>query len=287
MGPAWPGARAAQCILAAHSWSGAGVPERCTVWGGGRGVPAPGALVAHGWRSRPGRGGWHLVTVRKLAPATTNKHLAALDDFALSRGLGKADVKRQELLQRAPRALDAKATTRFLRAVEATPSARDRAIALVPLYSGARIAEVARLDTDDVALSARLGRLRLVGKGERIRTVPIHARLREALSAWLAERPSWPGADTPVLFLGRRSTRLTTDAIGDVLDRISLTAGLEDAVTAHKLRHTFATTMLRSGVDVVTVSQLLGHARLETIKVYTQPTEEDLGKAIESLPVDR
>lgn len=227
-----------------------------------------------------------LVTVRKAAPSTVNKQMAALDNFAAWRGLGKAAVKRQELPQRAPRALEPRAVTRYLRAVEACPSARDRAIAYTPLYAGARVAEVAALDVADAALSARKGTLRLTGKGEKSRTVPVHAKLREALSAWLAERPGWPGAETPALFVSRRGTRLTTDAIGDVLDGITKAAGLDDRITPHTLRHTAISTLVREGVDIVTVAEFAGHSRLETTRAYSLPTEADLENAIGRLPTD-
>jgi site-specific recombinase XerD len=240
--------------------------------------------AARDWAVRDYRS--HLVIVAKRAPATVNKVMAALDDFYVWRGLGKASAKRAEIPQRAPRALSVRAAVRYLRAVEACGSARDRAIALVPFYAGARIAETAGLDVDDVALSARKGELRLIGKGEKSRTVPVHAKLREALAAWLAERPGWPGADGPALFLSRRGGRLTTDAIGDVIAGITAAAGLDDHVTAHVLRHTFGTSMVRDGVDLVTVAQLMGHARLETTRGYVLPTEEDLERAVGSLPVD-
>ena len=73
----------------------------------------------------------------------------------------------------------------------------DRAIALLPLYAGTRIAEIRALDVADVRLSARKGELHLVGKGEKSRTVPVHPKLREALAAWLAERPAHRGATRP------------------------------------------------------------------------------------------
>ncbi len=130
----------------------------------------------------------------KRATATVNKHLAALQDFYVWRGLGQPQgVKRHQVPRHAPKALEPRAKLRYLRAVEACPSARDRAIALLPLYAGTRIAEIAALDVADVRLSARKGELHLVGKGEKSRTVPVHPKLREALAAWLAERPSQPG----------------------------------------------------------------------------------------------
>ena len=112
----------------------------------------------------------YLVTVAKRATATVNKHLAALQDFYVWRGLGQPQgVKRHQVPRHAPKALEPRAKLRYLRAVEAWPSARDRAIALLPLYAGTRIAEIAALDVADVRLSARKGELHLVGKGEKSR----------------------------------------------------------------------------------------------------------------------
>lgn len=231
-----------------------------------------------------------LVTVAKRAPATVNKVLAALDNFYVWRGLGtcingdQRKIKRQDIPRRAPKALDERSSKRYLRAVQACPSARDRAIALIPFYTGARIAEVAALDVADVRISARKGSLHLVGKGEKSRDVPLHPELREALAAWLAERPE---TDSPALFTSRRGrSRMTTDAIGDVISAIVKAAGLEDRITAHVLRHTYATRMLRQGTDIVSVSELLGHTSLETTRVYVRPSEDDLEKAIMTLVVD-
>jgi hypothetical protein len=91
--------------------------------------------TAKDWAVRDYRS--YLVTVAKRATATVNKHLAALQDFYLWRGLGQPQgVKRHQVPRHAPRALDPRAKLRYLRAVEASPSARDRAIALLPLYAG-------------------------------------------------------------------------------------------------------------------------------------------------------
>jgi integrase len=103
-------------------------------------------------------------TIRR-SPATVNSALAAVDDFYIRRGLGAASAKRAEIPDAAPRALDHKAQLRYLRAVQARSSPRDRALALVPFYAGARIAETVALDVDDVRLSARKGILRIYRKG--------------------------------------------------------------------------------------------------------------------------
>lgn len=117
------------------------------------------------------------------------------------------------------------------------------------MYAGTRIAEIRALDVADVRLSVRKGELHLVGNGEKSRTVPVHSKLREALAAWIAERPSKPGSDSAALFTSVRSTRMTTDAIADVIETITRAAGLDDHVTSHVLRHTFSTSC--DGVDLV------------------------------------
>ncbi len=116
----------------------------------------------------------HLQAVLKRSPATVNNALAAVDDFYIRHGLGPANAARVEIPAAAPRALDKRAQLRYLRAVQACPSPRDQALALVPFYAGARISEIVALDVDDIARSARKGVLRICGKGERVRKSGSH-----------------------------------------------------------------------------------------------------------------
>jgi site-specific recombinase XerD len=243
------------------------------------------AVDGRDWAVRDYRG--YLQSVLKRSPATINNALAAVDDFYSRRGLGPARAKRAELPAAAPRALTGKAQIRYLRAVQACGSARDRALALVPFYAGTRIAETVALDLDDVRLSARKGVLRVVGKGERLREIPIHPQLRTALTDWLDERRRWPEAgESEALFLNRRGGRLSARGAHEVITGIARRAGLDDRVTAHVLRHSFATTLVRGGTDLVIAAELLGHARLETTRAYTRPSAEDRRKAVALLPVD-
>jgi len=231
----------------------------------------------------------HLQGVLKRKPATINNALAAVDDLYTRRGLGPANAERVEVPVAAPRALGERAQVRYLRAVAARPSPRDQALALVPFYAGTRIAETAALDVDDIRLSARKGTMRIYGKGQRVREVPVHAQLRSALTAWLHERSDWPGAgDSPALFLNQRGARFSVKAAHDIITGIATDAGLDDdEITAHVLRHSFATTLVRGGTDLVIVAELLGHARLETTRGYTRPTAEDRARALDLLPTDR
>jgi len=230
----------------------------------------------------------HLQAVLKRRPATINSALAAIDDLYIRRHLGAASAARLELPAAAPRALGQKDQLRYLREVQRSPSPRDQALALVPFYAGARISEIVGLDIDDVRLSARKGILRICGKGERVREIPIHPQLRTALSGWLDERPEWPGAqNTPALFLNQRGQRLSAKGAHDIITDIAAAAGLDEAATTHVLRHTFATTLVRGGTDLVIVAELLGHARLETTRGYTRPSAEERTRALDLLLVDR
>ncbi|MHB1498384.1 MAG: phage integrase N-terminal SAM-like domain-containing protein, partial [Acidimicrobiales bacterium] len=103
----------------------------------------------------------YLKKSRRLAPASVNQALAAIDNFYRSLGLGRPEVKREELARLAPRSLAGPEQRRFLRAVQACPSARDRAIGTVFFYTGLRLAELADLDVADLSVSARRGKLRV------------------------------------------------------------------------------------------------------------------------------
>jgi site-specific recombinase XerD len=244
-----------------------------------------GAADGRDWAVRDYCG--YLHSVVKRSPATINNALAAVDDFYSRRGQGPARAKRAEVPAAAPRALTGKAQIRYLRAVQGCPSSRDRALALVPFYAGTRIAETVALDVDDVRLPARKGVLRVLDKGQREREVPIHPQLRTALADWLDERrTSLAASESTALFLNRRGGRLTPRAVHDVITGIAARAGLDDGVTAHVLRHSFATTLVRGGTDLVIAAELLGHSRLETTRAYTRPSAEDRREAVELLPVD-
>jgi site-specific recombinase XerD len=208
----------------------------------------------------------------KRSVVYANSALTAIDDFCLRRGLGASKIDRDDLPRQAPRALEEKARIRWLRAVEQVTSPRDRCIALIPYYAGARISEVVRLDTGDVRRSARKGVLRIYGKGDKVREVPIHAKLRPGLEQWLTERAAWPGAGTsPALFLNTKGGRLSARAAGGIIAAIAEQAALDDDPTAHVLRHTFATSLVRGKTDLVVVAELMGHSRLDTTRQHSCP----------------
>ncbi|HKR50868.1 MAG TPA: tyrosine-type recombinase/integrase [Pseudonocardiaceae bacterium] len=230
----------------------------------------------------------HLQTVLRRKPATINTVLAALADFYTRARLGAPHARRLELPQQAPRALDTKTSTRWLRTVERWLDPRDRVLALLPFYAGLRLGEAVALDVTDVQLSARKGLIIVrSGKGSRYREIPTHPVLRDSLAVWINdERPPWPNAQTnPALLLNRRGGRLSARAADHTLNTIAQEAHI-DEFTPHVLRHTFGTRLVREGHDLVVVAELLGHARLDQTRRYSLPTQADRQRAINSLLTD-
>jgi integrase/recombinase XerC len=233
----------------------------------------------------------HLKTKRKWAPTSVNQALAAIDNFYRSISMGRPEVAREELAQVAPRALEVDEQRAFLRAVERTPSARDRAIVTLFFYTGLRLSELAALETADVSVSARRGRLRVrSGKGDAYREVPLNSACRAGMEEWMVERArklstlsviDGVEGDGNALWLSRTGRRMTPRAIDLVVRRLARDAGLQ--LSAHVLRHTCVTNLIRWGADVVLVAEIAGHRRLDTTRRYSLPSEADRDAAVEAL----
>ncbi len=228
----------------------------------------------------------YLKTVRRAKPASVNLALAAVDHFYRYLGAGRPDVRREELAQAAPRALSPEQLRRFMRAVERCKSPRDRAIAVLLVNTGLRIGECAALDVDDVAVSARKGRVVVrEGKGDAYREVALNAEARDALDAGRRRvaSSSEDGAER-ALFVSRKGARLSTRAMDLVIRALAREADL--ALSAHTLRHTCLTRLVRGGADVVLVAEIAGHRRLETTRRYSLPSQADRQAAMERLKLE-
>jgi site-specific recombinase XerD len=226
----------------------------------------------------------HLKAVERWKPASVNLALAALDSFYTQLGLGRPVVRREDLSAKAPRALSEEQQRRLLRMAERA-SARDRAIVVMLLYTGLRLAELVALDLDDVRVSARKG-LVLVrsGKGDAYREVPLNALVRQVIEEWLGERQRRAASGERAFFVGRGGRRLAKRSVDDVVRRLGQDAGVK--LSAHILRHTFLTRMVRQGSDLVLVAELAGHRRLETTRRYSLPSDTDRLLAVESIQID-
>lgn len=226
----------------------------------------------------------HLKVERRWKPSSVNLALAAVDHFNRFLGLGPANVKRERLAQAAPRALSEDHQRALLRAAEDSRP-RDRAIVIVLLYTALRLHELAALDVNDVAISARKGQLIVrSGKGDVYREVPLNPSCRKALEGWLQSRGKPTAGQESALFVGPRGTRLTPRSVDRVVRGVAARAGLE--LSAHVLRHTCVTNLVRGGNDLVLVAELAGHRRLETTRRYSLPSAADRQAAMDALELE-
>jgi site-specific recombinase XerD len=217
-------------------------------------------------------------------PASVNLALAAVDHFNRFLGLGPANVKREALQQAAPRALSEVEQRALLRAAE-TSRPRDRAIVTLLLYTGLRLGELADLNVRDVAISARKGLVVVrSGKGDAYREVPLNRPCREVLEPLLAECVHAGQSGDEPLFVGPRGARLTPRSVDRAVRGVGGRAGLE--ISAHVLRHTCVTNLVRGGSDIVLVAELAGHRRLETTRRYSLPSAADRQAAMEALELE-
>jgi integrase/recombinase XerD len=156
---------------------------------------------------------------------------------------------------------------------------RDRTLLELLYAAGLRVSEALHLDGEDVSLDGAF--VRVIGKGDRERLVPIGEVALEWLRRYLAEvRPTWlaiahvaPVRGGPV-FLTERGRRLGRQAAWSLVKRTAATAGLDDRISPHTFRHSFATHLLEGGADLRIVQELLGHATISTTQLYTHLTGE-------------
>jgi integrase/recombinase XerD len=146
---------------------------------------------------------------------------------------------------------------------------RDRAILEVLYASGLRAGEIVGLRLESYLREEKL--LRVIGKGNRERLVPIGEKAMGALDAWLSKgRPQLVKPRTGgEVFLGEHGRRLTTARIWQIVQQIAKLAGLKKKIWPHLLRHSFATHLLSHGADLRAIQEMLGHASLATTQVYT------------------
>ena len=211
---------------------------------------------------------------------TVNSTLAAIDNLYLYIGLGPAKVKRQEPPKLAPRALGLDEQRRFLRAVSTSRRLRDRTVAMLMLHCGVRLSEVVNLNIGDVVMTARRHELIIrCGKNSKRRVIPINREAAEVLQTYLLERRA--NVPDAALFLSRRGNRLSPQAIDRLIRRFGRDSGVE--VSSHRLRHVFLTQLVRAGVDIVTVAEIAGHAKIDTTRRYSLPTADVMIAAVEKI----
>lgn len=233
---------------------------------------------------------------QKASPATINRRLACLRTLGTAlKASGHVNVNPVGPLRgvaqqkTAPKWLDRRQQAALIREVELfvvvarTEAARrqairDRAAVLLMLNTGLRVSEICALELGDLDLGERKGALVVrSGKGCKSRTVPINKTARSALKAWLELRE---GSGQKV-FTGKRGDELTENGLQRRLSEIVRRANIE--ATCHSLRHTFAKNLIDAKISIEKVAALLGHSDLNTTRIYTIPSQNDLMQAVGAL----
>jgi len=143
---------------------------------------------------------------------------------------------------------------------------RDKAMMEVMYSCGLRLSELANLSINSIQPDRQL---RVIGKGNKERLLPIGTVALKALTAWLKLRPKLASSEETALFVSMRRNRISTRQIAKRMKLWAIRQNLQQSVNPHKLRHSFATHVLESSSDLRGVQELLGHANLSTTQVYT------------------
>jgi len=218
-------------------------------------------------------------------PSTQARKVAAIRSFygfALREGLAERDVAGLVDGPRPgsylPDVLDPDEVARILDAPppDEAVGIRDGAILELLYACGLRVSELTGLDTDRIDLPGL--QVRVIGKGNRERRVPMGEPARDRLHRYLSgPRAAWTaGRPVPAAFVSQRGERLRRESVYRLVRRWTQTAGVVGRVTPHTFRHSFATHLLEGGADLRVVQTLLGHASISTTQLYTHLTGERL-----------
>jgi len=177
-----------------------------------------------------------------------------------------------------PETLNELQVEQFLEKIDtkAVHGLRDRAMIELLYASGLRISELASARLENFNFEERM--VRVTGKGNKTRLVPVGRKACEALAAYLStERPKLvkPRSSSEI-FLSERGTKLTTTRIWQIVKKHARRAGLDKNIYPHLLRHSFATHLLSNGADLRIIQEMLGHADISTTQVYTHVDQQRL-----------
>lgn len=160
---------------------------------------------------------------------------------------------------------------------------RDRALLVLLYGTGIRATECATLVEEDVDLASKT--IRVTGKGGHQRSIPLNAKVVESLQAYRQARGQVPPRNA--FFRSRSGGAMSRGAVYERVRKHSQRARISKRVSPHTLRHTFATHLVRAGVGLVTIRDLLGHRLITSTQIYLHVTAEDLRSAATSHPIAR
>ena len=232
----------------------------------------------------------YLQGTRHLKETTINLRLASLKSYFeflegekyIKNNPAKAIKKIKIQSPAAPKSLDEQ-TYRALRR-HIYRGGNKAHIAMFEIFTrcGVRNFELINIRIADIDITERKGNLKVIGKQNKVRYIPLHRDVRDAINNWMTIRKNIK-TEYDNLFISERKTPYTRSGIWKIFKKYCAQIGITD-VTIHSFRHYFCRTLLKNGVDISIVAQLAGHASgYVTAQVYTIPRQEELEAAIETL----
>ena len=232
----------------------------------------------------------YLQGTRHLKETTINLRLASLKSYFeflegekyIKNNPAKAIKKIKIQSPAAPKSLDEQ-TYRALRR-HIYRGGNKAHIAMFEIFTrcGVRNFELINIRIADIDITERKGNLKVIGKQNKVRHIPLHRDVRDAINNWMEIRKNVK-TECDNLFISERKTPYTRSGIWKIFKKYCAQIGITD-VTIHSFRHYFCRTLLKNGVDISIVAQLAGHASgYVTAQVYTIPRQEELEAAIETL----
>lgn len=222
--------------------------------------------LVRGWVASLHQSGQSANSIKRKLSA-----LRSFFQYLLVEGVVKANpasgVRAPKAEQRLPKVLDVDRMNHFLQQLPAQTPVEIRDLAMLELFysSGLRLSELVGLDVLDLDLAQ--GLVRVLGKGNKQRVLPVGRQARQALEQWLLVREQL-SKDCQALFVGVRGKRINQSVVARQL-RQAASSALGQHVHPHMLRHSFASHMLESSQDLRAVQELLGHADISTTQIYT------------------
>lgn len=178
------------------------------------------------------------------------------------------DIRAPKAAKRLPKTLNIDQVNALVETQAQDPLAvRDQAIMELFYSSGLRLSELSTLNLADLDMGERM--VRVLGKGRKVRELPVGRKAHAALTAWFNVRAGLPVKDAEAVFLSQRGTRLAPRSIQQRIKHWARIKGIEVGVSPHMLRHSFASHMLESSGELRSVQELLGHANISTTQIYT------------------
>ncbi|MCI8688964.1 MAG: tyrosine recombinase XerC [Oscillibacter sp.] len=218
-----------------------------------------------------------IATIRSFYNYLTNKaHL--IQDNPVK------DIDSPKLKKTLPKYLTLDQSLQLLESVDGANQERDYCILTLFLNCGLRISELVNLNLRDIQGES----LRVLGKGNKVRILYLNEACLDALRRYLDVRRPITGRDANALFLSSRDERVSRSTVHAMVKKRLAAAGIDASqYSSHKLRHTAATLMIQSGVDVRSIQEVLGHDHLNTTQIYTHVTNESLRIAANATPLSQ